>query len=169
MVTKLNARPLFLTLFGILSFIATLGSAPMAAAQASQITNDLAVTISESRGTLAPGGRVTFTVSMTNHGPNKATCVDVAIKLPAQLKTLSITCDQGVTPDGTFCEYVSLPVGATVVSRLVATTKPGVRLQTRVLRISATADFENPGIIDPNLSNNTAAVRLRLVGRFRTP
>ncbi len=167
MATNLKIRSLLFTAFGILSFIATLGSsAPLSSAQASPTTNDIAVTLSESRTTLPSGQQVQFTARMTNRGPDNAPFVDVYFGLPAQLKTLSITCDQGTTPDGPACEYVSLPVGATVVSRLVASIDPAAPRRARLLKITASARFENPGILDPNLSNNTASVRLWL---FKKP
>ncbi len=167
MATNLKIRSLLFAAFGILSFIATLGSsAPLAPTQASQVTNDIAVTISESRITLLPGQQVRFTVRMTNHGPDAATFVDVYTAVPAPLRAVSITCDQGISPDGTACEYVSLPVGATVVSQIVASIDPAAPRRARILRITASAQFEDPGIFDPNLSNNTASVRLFL---FRKP
>ncbi len=170
MATSMHARSLFLTVFGVLSFIATLGnSAPLSSAQASQTESDIALTMSENHSTLLPGGQVTFTVRMTNRGPDSATFVDVGFKLPAQLKLVSMSCDQGISPDTPFCEYSSLPVGATLVSQLVATTNPAAHQHAGFLRISASASFENPGVLDPTLSNNTASVRLLLTRRLMHP
>ena len=170
MATNLNVRSLLLTVFGLFSFIATLGSsAPLAPAQASQTTNDIAVTMSENHTTLMPGGRVTFTVSMTNRGPDNASFVDVGFVLPAQLRLVSMKCDLGISPDSPFCEYSSLPKGATVVSKLVAAIKSGVRQHAGLVKISASASFENTGVLDPDLSNNTDSVRLRLISRAAAP
>jgi hypothetical protein len=147
------------TVFGILSFIAASGSsAPGAHAQASRITNDIGITMTASRAFLRPGNRVLLTVRMTNHGPDNATFVDLGFRLPARLKPLSLACARGISPDGLFCEYASLPIGATVISRLVAVARPG--LQGKLVRVFAAVSFENAGILDPNLRNNTASVRI---------
>ena len=76
-------------------------------------------------------------------------------------------CDLGISPDTPFCEYSSLPRGHTVVSRLVAAMRPRVR--SRLVTISASASFENPGVLDPDLSNNSASVQLRLISRTAAP
>ena len=163
MATNLHVRSVLFTVFGLLSLIGTLGSsAPLAPAQASQVTNDIALTMSEDRGSVQPGGRVTFTVLMTDRGPEDATFVDVEFSLPTQLREISMACDFGISADTPFCEYSRLPTGATAVSRLVATLNTGVRRRAGLLKISASADFENPGILDPTPSNNRASVRLRL-------
>ncbi len=169
MATNIKTRPLFFIPFGILSLLVALGSAPLSPARAAQITNDIGITMSESQNTLMRGGRVTFTVRMTNHGPDGASFVDVGFHLPSQLKMISMTCDLGITPDTPFCEYSSLPVGATVVSRLVATTNPSATVHARLLKVSSSVLFENPGILDPNLGNNSASVRIRLTGRITAP
>src|SRR5512142_393792 len=133
MAVDLKTRCMFFTLFGILSLLAMLGSsAPLFPARAAQITNDIGIAMSESRSTLLHGSQVTFTVRMTNYGPDRATFVDVGFHLPSQLRMLAMTCDLGITPDTPFCEYSSLPVGATVISRLVATTDPSATVHTRL-------------------------------------
>ncbi len=157
------------TVLGILSFIATLGSAPMRPAQTSQTTNDISVTLSEDQTSLAPGGQIAFTAVMQNLGPDDATFVDLAFNLPSQLKIVSMSCDLGISPDGPFCEYSSLPAGASVVSTLVATTESGAPLHARLVKTSAAGLFENTGILDPDLKNNTASVRTRLIVKSTGP
>ncbi len=161
-------RSVLFSVLGILSFIATLGSAPMRSAQTSQTTNDILVTLSANQASLAPGGQITFTAVMKNLGPDDATFVDLAFNLPSQLKVVSMTCDLGISPDGPFCEYSSLPAGASVVSKLVATTL-GAPLHTKLIKTSASALFENAGILDPDLKNNTASVKTRLIVKSTGP
>ncbi len=157
------------TVLGILSFIATLGSAPMRSAQTSQTTNDILVTLSEDQTSLSPGQEITFTAIMKNGGPDNATFVDVTFSLPTQLKIVSMSCDLGISPDGPFCEYSSLPAGASVVSTLVATTESGAPLHARLVKTSASAQFEDTGILDPDLKNNMASVRTRLIVKSAGP
>ncbi len=159
-------RSLLISVFGILSLGATLGSAPLSSATAS---SDISVSITADRNVVKVGQNVTYTVTATNRGPNDATFVDFAIQLPAQFSEVRMVCGQGISPDGPFCEYSSLPAGTTVVSTLVATPKPGMASRTRMLTTSVSTLFENTDVVDPDLSNNAASVQTKLVGRLTRP
>src|SRR5512146_301678 len=127
-------RYVLTSVLGILSLMATIASsAPGSPRQASQAGSDVSVSMAADRSTLKVGQDVTYTVVMTNLGPDDATFVDVAFALPDGLRVLSITCDLGISPDGPFCEYSSLPSGASVVSTLVATPQAGGKTHTRVV------------------------------------
>lgn len=160
-------RRLCLSLLGILSLVATLGSA-------SAVTNtgnatDIAVSIAADRKIVRVGQDVTFTMTATNLGPGDATFVDFGLQLPAQFVVLSMSCDLGISPDGSFCEYSSLPSGATVVSEVVVTPKLDSGPRGRVLPTSVSMLFENADAVDPNLGNNTASVKVKIVGRLTQP
>lgn len=164
MNTIKNARKSVVGVLGILSLMATIASsAPVSLSQASQTINDISIKITADRDTVMSGQDVSYTVVATNLGPDDATFVDIALKLPDQLKIVSMTCDLGTSPDGTFCEYSSLPAGSRVTSILTATPNTGFPSHSGLVRTSATATFENPGTLDPNLRNNSGSVRTRLV------
>lgn len=170
MNTLKNYRRLITSILGVLCLIATVASsAPVTRSQTSEATNDVSVRLSEDHDTLRVGQEIAYTAIATNLGPDNATFVDIEFKLPGELKIVSISCDQGVSADGAFCEYSSLPAGSAVVSVLVATPDIITRLHSAFLRTSASALFENTGVIDPNLSNNTASVRTRLLVRPSHP
>jgi uncharacterized repeat protein (TIGR01451 family) len=164
MNTLKNYRSLMVSVLGILSLMATMASsAPMGRLQASQTTNDIAIKISQDRDKVSEGQDVTYTVVAMNLGPDDATFVDVGFKLPSQLNLVSMSCDLGISPDTPFCEYSSLPAGSRVVSTLVATPNNATQLHSKLLKVSASISFENPGVLDPDLRNNTASVGTRLV------
>ncbi len=154
---------------GILSLLATMASSAPEHSQNTQAGTDVSLSMSADRNTVRTGQNVTYTVTMTNLGPADATFVDVAIDIPDGLQLVSITCDQGISPDGPFCEYSSLPAGVSVVSTLVATPQPASLLRGRVVTASASVLFENADAFDPNTGNNTASVKTKLTGRLSQP
>lgn len=154
---------------GIVSLLVTVASTtPRAEAQSAQNGSDVSVSIQADRATVKAGQDVTYTVTMTNLGPQDATFVDVALELPDSLRVVSITCDQGVSPDGPFCEYSSLPYGATLISTVVATPDGSVRGSHNVTT-SASISFENYDAFDPDGNNNSASVQTKLIGRLSHP
>jgi hypothetical protein len=106
---------------------------------------------------------------MTNLGPNDASFVDAGFQTPAELTMVSMDCDLGVSPDTPFCEYSSLPAGATVISTLVATPTAGARGRARLATMSASIFFENTDAFDPDTANNVANVKTKLIGRLPNP
>ena len=120
---------------------------------------DLSITMVASQDKAKPGQLITFTVTATNLGPDTAVLVDVFHSLPDQLNFISLTCDRGVSNDGTSCEYLSLAPGARVVSTLVATPLIGTGMQrSKLITTTAGVDLETTATADPNRSNNSAAV-----------
>src|SRR5712671_5363860 len=107
-------------IFGVLLLIASLGNS-VSVARAAQTTNDISVTIVANQSKIKPGQNITYTITMTNLGPNDAIFVDVYHNLPNQLSLVSLTCDKGISPDTPACEYSTVASGETVVSTLVAT------------------------------------------------
>src|SRR5512142_2837759 len=82
-------------------------------AQGTQSTSDLSIQMAADRDKVRFGENITYTVTMTNLGPDDAVFADVRFELPDQLVLVSMTCDLGISPDTPACEYTSLPSGAT--------------------------------------------------------
>ena len=134
------------------------------AATAQGIT-DLSVKIVANRHKVKPGQTITYTVTVTNLGPDAAPLIDVIHSLPDQLQFVSLTCDRGVSNDGDFCEYLSLEAGARVVSTLVATPLTGTgMLRSKRVATTAIVSLESTATADPDQSNNTATVLTKLNG-----
>ena len=143
-------------------------STQRAFAQVTQSTSDISVQMVADRGKVRTGEDVTYTVSMTNHGPDDAASVAVTFELPDQLSMVSMTCDLGISADTPSCEYNSLPAGATVVTTMVATPN-AARGAGRVVTVMAVASFLTPDQVDPVTANNTALVRTKIIGRLPHP
>ncbi len=164
-----NYRALIVTALAVFSLLATMASSSPKNGQNTQSATDVSLSMLADRSTVRAGQNVHYTATITNLGPADATFVDVAFAIPDGLQILSIRCDQGISPDGPFCEYSSLPVGEAVASTLVATPRLGAPVQTRLLTASASALFENADAFDPNPNNNTASLKTRLIGRLPQP
>src|SRR5262249_12757293 len=116
-------------------------------------TADLAVTKAVSNPKPAVGDNITFTVNLTNNGPNNATGVTVNDLLPAGLTFVSDTTSPGTTYDSTTGLWT---VGDVAVRQVLT-----LELVARVVSPNAetnTATVPVPtGLTDPDLSNNTAS------------
>ena len=113
---------------------------------------DLAVTKTVSDATPNVGDQITFTVTLTNAGPNAATGVTLEDLLPTGLTFVSATPSQGTYNSGTGVWTVgtvapgtpqTLTINATVVSPLAQTN---------------TATITDADQFDPNTANNEASV-----------
>ncbi len=155
------------SLLGFVSLRVTPASA--APASAASATTDISVTLAADGNTAKVGQNITFTARASNLGPDDATFVDFAFQVPDQFVVVSMSCDLGISPDGQFCEYSSLPSGATVVSTLVVTPKAAGQTRSRIVTTSVATLFENAGALDPNLANNTASVKTKIIGRLTQP
>ncbi len=156
---------LIVRLIGVLLLILPLANAKPAFADSS--TSDISVKIFADRNTVRLGQDITFTVKVTNLGPDAAPFVDVYHNLPDQLSLVSLTCDHGISPDTPACEYSVIEPGETVVSILVATPNPDARPHGRYLVTTATFLFENPDTVDPHSRNNSDSIAIRWIGRLR--
>ena len=162
-------RRFIMSMIGILPLIISLGISQVALA--ATVTSDISVTLvaHESRG--KGGEMITYTATMTNHGPDDAFFVDVGFSLPDQLHLASMTCDRGISPDTPFCEYSSLKSGETVDSILVAKPNLGAQKGNAQLTTNANVFFEVDCSIDPNCTfdpnsdNNSASVTMKLTGK----
>jgi uncharacterized repeat protein (TIGR01451 family) len=165
---SLISRRLLLGVIGIMPLVSLATVQPVAAATA---TSDISIRLVANHGSLTTGRQITYTATMTNHGPNDASLVDTTFSWPAQLDLVSITCDHGISPDTPACEYLSLKAGQSVVSVFVATPHPGSHPASGRIRVTARATFEVDCSFDPNctfdphLRNNSAWVVTRLFPR----
>jgi uncharacterized repeat protein (TIGR01451 family) len=121
---------------------------------------DLALTAA-AVGTGAPKARVgetaTYTITVTNLGPDASTGTYLIPLLPDAFNLVSMTCS-----DATFCDAPggSLAAGSTVTATLVAVVCCFPARQSRTTEVGATVVSDN----DPNLQNNVASVRTKIVG-----
>jgi uncharacterized repeat protein (TIGR01451 family) len=149
--------------------------APAASAAA---TADLGTTLSEG-GIATVGGYMSYTITVTNAGPDYATNVAVSDRTPSNVWATHPTtfycvgsgtgwCDQlasGVScttpPVGSAglvtCATASLPPGAQMTITIVI--RVGFYLHNQVISDSATASSST---FDPNTTNNTATVWARI-------
>ena len=170
----LNYRRLIVHLIGILPLILSLGTST--AARAATAASDISIILTPNHSQAKVGQTITYTATMTNHGPDDALFVDVGFGLPDQLNLVSMTCDRGISPDTPFCEYSTLAAGETVVSTLVATPNPSALSHDRKVTVTASVSFEvdctfDPAncTVDPNTGNNLALVSTKLIGKLAHP
>ena len=159
-------------LIGTLALLLSLGTSKVAFAATA--TSDISVTLVANQSKVKMGQTITYTATMTNHGPDDAIAVDVGFFLPDQLTLVSLTCDR-VSPDTPFCEYSTLAAGETVVATLVATPTPGTLPRDRKVTVTANVFFEVDCSFDPNctfdpdLSNNSASLNTKIIGKLAHP
>ena len=110
------------------------------------------------------GETITFTITLTNPGPGIATGIVFGDSLPDPLNLVSFTCSQGTVINQSFCSLASLGPGASVTATLVATpiTNPA-QSERHFSNTSFIAECATP---DPNSSNNTASVRVHIIGNI---
>jgi uncharacterized repeat protein (TIGR01451 family) len=109
------------------------------------------------------GETITFTITLTNLGPATATGVVFGDPIPDPLNLVSFTCSQGTISGQSFCAVDSLPSGASVTAILVATPITNPAKSER--RFSNTAFIAESTTPDPNSSNNSASLELRIIGK----
>ena len=114
-------------------------------------TSDLAVTKSVSDPTPNVGDIITYTVNLTNKGPNNATGVSVSDALPVGLSFVSAAPAQGTYSSVTGIWSVgALNIGASA-SLLLRARVDSSNASTNTATIAAADQF------DPNQANNTAS------------
>ena len=169
----LRYRRFIINTIGILLVMLSVGTSKTA--HAATATSDISLTLVADKHNVKMGQTVTYTATMTDNGPDDAIAVDVGIFLPDQLNLVSITCDQGISPDSPFCEYGSLAAGETVVSEFVVTPAPSIQKHQRKLTADASVFFEIDCSFDPNctfdpdLSNNSASLMTKVIGKLAHP
>jgi uncharacterized repeat protein (TIGR01451 family) len=125
-----------------------------------QIVNpaDLSISNTDGQATAVPGSPITYTIVVSNTGPNPATGVTVTDAAPAAIANVTWTCvgSGGGTcvagGAGSIVDTVNLPVGATATYTLTGTVAVSAPSP-----LSNTATVMAPSNLgDTNLANNTA-------------
>jgi uncharacterized repeat protein (TIGR01451 family) len=121
-------------------------------------TADLSVTKTDSPDPVTTGNELTYTVTVTNNGPDPATSVTVTDNLPAE--TTFVSCFStggghcGGSANNQTVTFASLASGESETITFVATVNCSVADDT-VISNTATVSSATP---DPNPSNNSATV-----------
>ena len=124
---------------------------------------DLQITKSGAPNPATLGNQVTWTMVVTNNGPNNATAVTVADPVPAGMTFVSATSSQGSCTGGALvsCTLGNLNVGASVTITLVTTA--GV---TGTITNTATTVAKEQ---ETNTANNTASASVVVKGPLVPP
>lgn len=109
------------------------------------------------------GENITYTITLTNRGPDSATDVVFGDPLPDPLNLVSFTCSQGISNGGSFCVVASVPSGTSVTATLVATPITNPAKSER--RFTNTAFISDTATPDPNSNNNSASLRTHIIGK----
>jgi uncharacterized repeat protein (TIGR01451 family) len=117
------------------------------------VVADLSITKSGAPDPSLVGGTLTYTLSVTNHGPSTATGVTLTDPLPAEVSFVSASPSQGSCSGTVTCALGSLANGAgAVVTVVVKPTAKGTITNT-----ASVSGNER----DPNPSNNSATATTR--------
>ena len=139
--------------------ILALGMVPAASAQ--EPTADLALTKTADRKNVKIGQNITFTITVTNLGPDTATGVYFGDSLPDPLNFVSSSCDRGTAFWG-LCRVDSLAASEsatiTVVTTPITNPAQSERKFTNLAYIAESTTF------DPNPDNNTDSLQFHIVG-----
>lgn len=118
------------------------------------VAADLAVSKTDSPDPVFAGSPLTYTVTMTNNGPDRATGVTLTDTLPAGVTFVSAVSTQGSCTEAAgvvTCTIGNMANGATVTVAIVVTpTGPGVITNTAVVAGTET---------DPNTANNNTTAQ----------
>ena len=147
-----------LAFFSLLIILST--TVPSVSAQSS--VADLALSKTADRKNVKIGQNITFTIRVTNLGPDTATNIFFGDALPDPLNFVSASCDRGPTFGGA-CEVASLGAGESATITLVATPISNPARNER--HFTNTAFIGASDAFDPITPNNTASLRLHIVGK----
>jgi uncharacterized repeat protein (TIGR01451 family) len=122
---------------------------------------DVSITKSGSPDPVNPGGQITFTLVVTNNGPDTDTHVTVTDPLPSGLTLVSALVTSGggtciLSGDTVTCELGDMPNGDTrtiTITVDVSASKRGTIVNTATV---------TGGVADPNPSNNTATATVTI-------
>jgi uncharacterized repeat protein (TIGR01451 family) len=125
--------------------------------QAATTSADLLLTNAASAATIASGGSLTYTVTVTNRGPNSATGTVMTDPLPAGVALQSATASQGTCTASAVCSLGTLASGqaATVTITVTVTAAQGTIVNTAGV---------TSAVADPLASNNTASASTQVQG-----
>ena len=123
--------------------------------EASTVEADLAVSKSVDNGTPTEGEAITYTVAVTNNGPEAASGVEITDNLPAGLTFQSSSASQGTYAGGIW-SVGSLALGSTATLTITANVNAGTAGQI----ITNTAAVSALNETDPVGSNDSAAASI---------
>ena len=137
---------------GVISYYNKLSSVLRVWPVRSNFGSDLSVGKQDSPDPVAMGSSLTYTITVTNHGPEDATAVSITDSLPAGVAFVSAGSSQGScnqVSETVTCTIGDMAPDAVVTVTLVVTAPnvPGTIVNTAT--VSSTSE-------DPNLANNTA-------------
>ncbi|MBI4733064.1 MAG: DUF11 domain-containing protein [Chloroflexi bacterium] len=122
---------------------------------------DLSVTITDGASGYTPGTTTTYTIVVTNNGPQNITGGAFSVTKPTAITSWTVSCvpDAGatctagpVTTGTNISDTVNLPAGTHVTYTVVSTINASA-----VGNLVTTASITNPAAVpDPNLANNSA-------------
>jgi uncharacterized repeat protein (TIGR01451 family) len=123
------------------------------------IAVDLSITKTDGSTTYTPGASVTYTIVVTNSGPNNVSGATVTDTFPAIIAAASWTCVPAgaatctLTGSGNLADTVNIPAGGSLTYTVTANTNPA-----SVTTLTNTASVTVPGgYTDTNPANNSAA------------
>jgi uncharacterized repeat protein (TIGR01451 family) len=134
------------------------------ATEACALSVDLAVTKSGSPATQTLGtGNITWTMVVTNNGPDTDTNVKIADPMPTGNTYVSATTTQGSCSGGALltCNLGTMANGAQVTIILITTPST-----TGTQKNTVTVVGDDP---ETNLANNTASATVQVTGKFTPP
>ena len=151
-------RRLLGSVLALLASVVFLGVSATSAA--GQDGADLALTKTADRKSVRIGENVTYTITLTNHGPAPATDVQFGDSVPDPLNLVSFACSRGTIVPQSFCAVDRVDVGETVTATLVATPIENTARSER--RFTNTAFISASATTDPVSDNNTASVGMTI-------
>ncbi|WDT76841.1 MAG: right-handed parallel beta-helix repeat-containing protein [Candidatus Manganitrophus sp.] len=116
---------------------------------------DLAAAVGASPDRVIVGGRLTYVVTVTNHGPAMANEVAATVTLPSEIALLSIQTDRGSCDPGGICSLGELESAEQAVIT-VETTAVAAGLLNATARVAGRE-------ADPDAGNNTASAEASAV------
>ncbi|RFF31259.1 DUF11 domain-containing protein [Wenzhouxiangella sediminis] len=129
-------------------------------ANAGSLQSDLAVTKTDGAAASTPGTSVTYTIVVTNNGPDDVTAATVQDSFPAALSACSWTCTASAGSTctagpvaGNISDSVNLLNGGTATYTATCDIDPAA---TGTLDNTASASVPATGWLDPNTADNSA-------------
>jgi outer membrane autotransporter protein/uncharacterized repeat protein (TIGR01451 family) len=125
------------------------------------VSADVSITKTASSPTVAPGGQLSYTLTVSNAGPNPAPSVQVDDTLPAQLSFVSIS-----APNGWNCSTPAVGAGGSIHCDKSVLNTNGSNAITVVTKVAANASvgssIDNTATVassvDSNNANDSASV-----------
>jgi uncharacterized repeat protein (TIGR01451 family) len=122
---------------------------------------DLVITESANRTSIELGQTITFTITVTNRGPNSASQVVFGDDLPSPLKLISAKCSFGSVTGRGFCELDHLRSGVSAVNTVLATAVPDFGMTP--MKLTTRATIREYLAFDPNQNNNNVSVPVEIL------